>query len=63
MRDKFESSEPIGLMKGCNEIYRKGYKSACVEVYKKLLEHGYSEEDAKELAGIEEEDVEKYSKK
>lgn len=63
MRDKFESSEPIGLMKGCNEIYRKGYKSACVEVYKKLLEHGYSEEDAKKLAGIEEEDVEKYSKK
>lgn len=63
MRDKFESSEPIGLMKGCNEIYRKGYKSACVEAYKKLLGHGYSEEDARELSGVEEEDVEKYSKK
>lgn len=57
MRDEFEDSEPMGLMKS-NEIYRKGYKSACVEVYKKLLEHGYSEEDARKLSGVEEEDVE-----
>ena len=57
MRDEFEDSEPMGLMKS-NEIYRKGYKSACVEVYKKLLEHGYSEEDARKLSGVEEEGVE-----
>ena len=57
MRDEFEDSEPMGLMKS-NEIYRKGYKSACVEVYKKLLEHGYSEEDARKLSGGEDEDVE-----
>ena len=57
MRDKFEDSEPMGLMKS-NEIYRKGYKSACVEVYKKLLEHGYSDEEARELSGVDEEDVE-----
>lgn len=57
MRDKFEDSEPIGLMKS-NEIYRKGYKSACVEVYKKLLKHGYPEKEARELSGVEEEDVE-----
>ena len=58
MRDKFEDSEPMGLMKRYNENYRKGYKSACVEVYKKLLEHGYPEEEARELAGVDEEDVE-----
>ena len=57
MRDEFEDSEPMGLMKS-NEIYRNGYKSACGEVYKKLLEHGYSEEDARKLSGVEEEDVE-----
>lgn len=62
MRDKFEDSEPMGLMKGYNENYRKGYKSACAEVYKKLLGHGYPEEEARELAGIEEENVEKYLK-
>ena len=47
----------MGMMKS-NEIYRKGYKSACVEVYKKLLKHGYPEEDARKLSGVEEEDVE-----
>lgn len=57
MRDEFEDSEPMGLMKS-NEIYRKGYKSACVEVYKKLLEHGCSEEEARKFAGVEEEDIE-----
>lgn len=57
MRDEFEYSEPMSLMKG-NEIYRKGYKSACVEVYKKLLKHGYPEENARKLSGVEEEDVE-----
>lgn len=62
MRDKFEDSEPMGLMK-CNEIYRKGYKAACVEIYERLLARGYSEEDARKFAGVDEEDVEKYSKK
>lgn len=57
MRDEFEDSEPMGLMKS-NEIYRKGYKSACVEVYKKLLEHGCSEEEARKFSGVEEEDIE-----
>ena len=57
MRDEFEESEPMGLMKS-NEIYRKGYKSACVEVYKKLLEHGCSDEEARKFAGVDEEDVE-----
>ena len=57
MRDEFEDSEPMGMMKS-NEIYRKGYKSACVEVYKKLLKHGYPEEYARKLSGVEEEDVE-----
>ena len=57
MRDEFEDNEPMNLMKG-NEIYRKGYKSACVEVYKKLLKHGYPEKEARELSGVEEEDVE-----
>ena len=57
MRDKIENSESMNLMKG-NEIYRKGYKSACVEVYKKLLKHGYPEEDARKLSGVDEEDVE-----
>lgn len=45
-----------------SESYRKGYKNACVEVYKRLLEHGYPEEEARELAGVEEEDVEKLLK-
>ena len=58
MRDKFEDSEPIGLMKESNEIYRKGYKAACVEVYKRLLEYGYSDEEARELSSVDEEDVE-----
>ena len=58
MKDKFEDSEPMGLMKGCNEIYRKGYKAACVEIYKKLLEYGYSEEEARKFASVEEEDIE-----
>lgn len=57
MRDEFEDSEPMGLMKS-NEIYRKGYKSAYVEVYKKLLEHGCSDEEARKFAGVDEEDVE-----
>lgn len=57
MRDKFEDSEPMDLMKS-NEIYRKGYKAACVEVYKRLLEYGYLEKEARELSGVEEEDVE-----
>lgn len=58
MRDKIENSESIGMMKESNEIYRKGYKAACVEVYEKLLKHGYPEEDARKLSGVEEEDVE-----
>ena len=58
MRDKIDNSESIGMMKRCNEIYRKGYKAACVEIYEKLLEYGYSNEKAMELAGVEEEDVE-----
>lgn len=58
MRDKFEDSEPMGLMKESNEIYRKGYKAACVEVYKKLLEHGYLEKEARGLSSVEEEDIE-----
>ena len=47
----------MGLMKS-NEIYRNGYKSAYVEVYKKLLEHGCSDEEARKFAGVDEEDVE-----
>lgn len=58
MRDKIENSESIGMMKECNEIYRKGYKAACVEIYERLLEYGYSEEEARKLASVEEEDVE-----
>lgn len=58
MRDKIENSESIGMMKESNEIYRKGYKAACVEIYEKLLEYGCSKEKAMELAGVEEEDVE-----
>lgn len=57
MRDEFEDSEPIGLMKS-NEIYRKGYKAACVEIYKRLLEYGYSDEEARKFSGVEEEDIE-----
>ena len=53
MRDEFEDSEPMGLMKS-NEIYRKGYKAACVEIYKRLLEYGYSEEEAIKFSGVEE---------
>lgn len=58
MRDKIENSESIGMMKECNEIYRKGYKAACVEIYERLLARGYSEEEARKFAGVEEEDVE-----
>lgn len=57
MRDEFEDSEPMDLMKS-NEIYRKGYKAACVEIYERLLEYGYSEEEAMKLASVDEEDVE-----
>lgn len=59
MADEFAYDD---FMKGYNESYKKGYKAAGIEVYKKLLEHGYSEEEARELAGVEEEDVEKYLK-
>ena len=49
-----------------NNLYERafieGYKAAGVEIYKKLLEHGYSEEEAMELAGVEEEDVKKLLK-
>lgn len=37
--------------------FAEGYKNACVEVYEKLLARGYSEEKARELSGVEEEDV------
>lgn len=44
-----------------NNLYERafmeGYKSACIEIYEKLLAREYSEEEAMELAGIEEEDV------
>lgn len=52
MRDKIENSEPMNL------IYRKGYKAACVEIYERLLARGYSEDEARKLAGVEEEEVE-----
>ena len=42
--------------------FAEGYKNACVEVYEKLLARGYSEEEAKELAGVDEEDVKKILK-
>lgn len=58
MKDEFEDNKPMGLMKECNEIYRKGYKAACVEIYERLLARGYSEEEARKLSGVEEEDVE-----
>lgn len=58
MRDKIENSKSIGMMKVCNEIYRKGYKAACVEIYKRLLEYGYSDEEARKFSGVEEEDIE-----
>ena len=51
------------MMEKYNENYQKGYKAAVLEIYEKLLKHGYSEEDARELSGVKEEDVEKYSKK
>lgn len=51
------------MMEKYNEIYRKGYKAAVLEIYERLLKHGYSEDDARKFAGVEEEDVEKYSKK
>ena len=57
MRDEFEDNEPMGLMKS-NEIYRKGYKAACVEIYKSLLEYGYFDEEARKFSGVEEEDIE-----
>ena len=44
-----------------NNLYERafieGYKAASLEIYEKLLEHEYPEEDARELAGVEEEDV------
>lgn len=44
-----------------NNLYERafieGYKAAGLEIYEKLLEHGYSEEEAMELAGVKEEDV------
>ena len=42
--------------------FAKGYKAAGIEIYEKLLARGYSEEEARELAGVEEEDVVKHSK-
>lgn len=49
-----------------NNLYERafieGYKAAGVEIYKRLLEHGYSKDEAMELAGVEEEDVEKILK-
>lgn len=49
-----------------NNLYERafmeGYKAAVLEIYEKLLEHGYPEEEARELAGIEEEDVGKILK-
>ena len=56
MRDKIENSEPMNLN------YRKGYKAAGIEIYERLLARGYSEEEAMELAGVEEEDVKKHLK-
>ena len=50
------------MMEKYNEIYRKGYKAACVEIYERLLARGYSEEEARQLSGVEEEDVEKMLK-
>ena len=50
-------------MEKYNENYQKGYKAAVLEIYEKLLKHGYSDEEARKFAGVEEEDVEKYSKK
>lgn len=47
------------MMEKYNEIYRKGYKAAVLEIYEKLLKYGYPDEEARELAGVEEEDVEK----
>lgn len=52
MRDKIENSEPMNLN------YRKGYKAAGIEIYERLLARGYSDEEARELAGVDEEDVE-----
>lgn len=39
--------------------FAEGYKNACIEIYERLLARGYPDEEAKELSGIEEEDVEK----
>lgn len=50
------------MMEKYNENYQKGYKAAVLEIYEKLLEHGYSEKDARELSGVEEEDVVKILK-
>lgn len=45
-----------------NNLYERafmeGYKAAVLEIYERLLKHGYPEEDARKLAGVEEEDVE-----
>lgn len=59
MKDEFEDGEPMGLMKGYNESYRKGYKAAGIEIYERLVVRVYSKEESRELAGVEEEDVEK----
>lgn len=50
------------MMEKYNENYQEGYKAAVLEIYEKLLEHGYPEEEARELAGVEEEDVGKILK-
>lgn len=37
--------------------FAEGYKNACIEIYERLLVRGYSEEEARKLAGVKEEDV------
>ena len=39
--------------------FAEGYKNACIESYERLLARGYLEKEARKLAGVEEEDVEK----
>lgn len=50
------------MMEKYNESYQKGYKAAVLEIYERLLARGYSEEEARKFAGVEEEDVEKMLK-
>lgn len=59
MADEFAYDD---FMKGYNESYKKGYKAAGIEIYERLLARGYSNKEARELSGVEEEDVEKYLK-